>query len=139
MTPHSEERRHFRPGKGKEIFCKKADTIWLKELLGGSALQGYLGQIGSLCFSAKSFLWDEPTSASLSPNSALENVWMLTFLPPLIPLNTISIPKTLPLVKFPLRMCDPVQEKHPLPFPRHSTFDNVGDGASNELLLWGIQ
>lgn len=39
-----------------------------------------LGQIRSLCFSAKGFLWDEPTSASLSPNSTLENVRMLNFL-----------------------------------------------------------
>lgn len=31
-------------------------------------------------------------------------------------------------------MWDLVQEQHPLPFPRHSIFDNVGDGASNELL-----
>lgn len=38
-------------------------------------------------------------------------------LPLLILHNVISGPRTLPLVKFPLRMWGLVQEKHPLPLP----------------------
>lgn len=118
------------PGKGK-----KADTAWVRVLLEGGTLQARAGRV-SACFSAKGFSWEKPTSACLSPSAALGNGQKTFLVPstPLVPHDTISGPRTLPWVKLPLGMWDLVQQVHPLPFSRRSTFDNVVSGGPSELL-----